>query len=143
VLNTQSMLKLWGGSMPAREMRMEMFLRALMRRDFDKARVHLEKLNKIVGKDEWGRGYSKAIAGFISALNDNETDSLIVKLITEFNREKAKELLEHFENVLAHEFRDEYEKGYYTAWKELLTAYLAQKTLEGVRGGQRRTIKKA
>lgn len=31
--------------------------------------------------------------------------------------------------MAAQEFRDEYEKGYYTAWAEFLKAYLNQKTL--------------
>ncbi|USS40382.1 hypothetical protein NF865_08725 [Thermococcus aggregans] len=115
--------------MPAREMRMEMFLRALMRGDYAKAKSHLDKLEKIVGDDEWGRGYSKAINGFLSALKDNDTDSLIVQLIRNPDKEKAKKLLEHFESILQHEFRDDYEKGYYTAWKELLTAYLSQERL--------------
>ena len=128
--------------MPAREMRMEMFLRALMRRDFNKAKSHLEKLTKMVGNDEWGRGYTKAINGFISALKDNDTDALIVQLVKEVNHERAKQLLLHFEEILNHEFRDEYEKGYYTAWIELLRAYLTQRTL-GVKRGKRRTHEKA
>ncbi|ASA78326.1 MULTISPECIES: hypothetical protein [Thermococcus] len=115
--------------MPAREMRMEMFLRALLRRDFTKAKAHLEKLQKMAGSDEWGRGYGKAINGFMSALKDNDTDALIVQLVNEHDREKAEKLLEHFQGILEHEFRDEYEKGYYTAWVEFLNAYLAQKTL--------------
>lgn len=129
--------------MPAREMRMEMFVRSLLRRDFSKARAHLDKLERIVGEDEWGKGYSRAIEGFISALKDNEGDSLIFKLINEFDREKAKELLENFEGIASQEFRDDYERGYYTAWKELLTAYLAQSTLESVGRGKRRAAKKA
>ncbi|NJE09219.1 hypothetical protein E3E31_11945 [Thermococcus sp. M39] len=128
--------------MPAREMRMEMFLRALMRRDFNKAKSHLEKLKKMVGDDEWGRGYSKAINGFISALKDNDSDALIVQLVKEVDHEKAEQLLEHFEGILKHEFRDEYEKGYYTAWVELLKAYLSQKTL-GVKRGKRGADEKA
>ncbi|ASJ05391.1 hypothetical protein [Thermococcus barossii] len=115
--------------MPAREMRMEMFLRALLRRDFTKAKAHLEKLQKMAGSDEWGRGYGKAINGFMSALKDNDTDALIVQLINEHDREKAEGLLRHFQSILEHEFRDEYEKGYYTAWVEFLKAYLSQKTL--------------
>ncbi|AIF68511.1 hypothetical protein PAP_00320 [Palaeococcus pacificus DY20341] len=129
--------------MPAREMRMEMFVRSLLRRDFSRAKTHLEKLEKIVGEDEWGKGYSRAIEGFVSALKDNESDALIFKLINEFDREKAKELLKNFENIVSHEFRDDYERGYYTAWKELLTAYLAQQTLESVSRGKGRTTKKA
>jgi len=115
--------------MPAREMRMEMFVRALLRRDFSKAKSHLEKLQKMAGSDEWGRGYGKAVNGFMSALKDNDGDALIVQLLKEHDREKAQKLLEHFEGILEHEFRDEYEKGYYTAWTEFLRAYLAQKTL--------------
>jgi hypothetical protein len=115
--------------MPAREMRMEMFLRALLRRDFSKAKGHLEKLAKMAGSGEWGGGYEKAINGFMSAIRENDPDSLVVQLINEHNREKAEELLEHFRNILNHEFRDEYEKGYYTAWVEFLEAYLSQKTL--------------
>jgi hypothetical protein len=116
--------------MPAREMRMEMFLRALLKRDFSRAKAHLEKLQKMAGSDEWGRGYGKAINGFMAAIKDNDPDALIVQLITEHDREKAEELLEHFQTViLEHEFRDDYEKGYYTAWVEFLKAYLSQKTL--------------
>ncbi|HDZ36681.1 MAG TPA: hypothetical protein ENH81_07230 [Thermococcus sp.] len=115
--------------MPAREMRMEMFVRALLRRDFTKAKAHLEKLQKMAGAEEWGQGYGKAINGFMSAIKDNDPDALIVQLITEHDREKAEKLLEHFRRILEHEFRDEYEKGYYTAWVEFLKAYLSQKTL--------------
>ncbi|QDA32175.1 hypothetical protein FH039_12035 [Thermococcus indicus] len=115
--------------MPAREMRMEMFLRALLKRDFSRAKGHLEKLQKMAGPDEWGRGYGKAINGFMSAIKDNDPNSLIVQLIGEHDREKAEKLLEHFQGILEHEFRDEYEKGYYTAWVEFLKAYLSQKTL--------------
>ncbi|MCD6372538.1 MAG: hypothetical protein J7L37_03170 [Thermococcus sp.] len=116
--------------MPAREMRMEMFLRALIKRDFTRAKAHLEKLQKMVGNDEWGKGYSKAINGFMSALRDEDPDALIVQLLKEGDRKRAEELLEHFhEVILEHEFRDEYEKGYYTAWVEFLKAFLNQKTL--------------
>ncbi len=115
--------------MPAREMRMEMFLRALLRRDFSRAKGHLEKLAKMTGGGEWGRGYGKAINGFMSAIRENDPDSLVVQLMKEHNMEKAEELLEHFRGILNHEFRDEYEKGYYTAWIEFLQAYLSQKTL--------------
>ncbi|ANF22534.1 hypothetical protein [Thermococcus piezophilus] len=115
--------------MPAREMRMEMFFRALLRRDFSKAKTHLEKLQKMVGSDEWGRGYGKAITGFMSAIKDNDPDALIVQLIKEHDREKAEKLLKHFGGILEHDFRDEYERGYYTAWIEFLKAYLSQKAL--------------
>ncbi|WP_457750690.1 hypothetical protein [Thermococcus sp.] len=116
--------------MPAREMRMEMFLRALLKRDFTRAKAHLEKLQKMAGKDEWGKGYSKAINGFMNAIKDNDPDTLIVQLLKEKDRKKAEELLEHFQKViLEHEFRDDYEKGYYTAWVEFLKAFLSQKTL--------------
>ncbi|AEH24000.1 hypothetical protein [Pyrococcus yayanosii] len=119
--------------MPAREMRMEMFLRALLRRDFDKAKAHLDKLQKVVGDDEWGRGYSKAINGFMSALKDGDSDALIVKLINEPNPDEIRKLLKRFEDIKTQEFRDDYERGYYTAWVELLQAYLSQKTLTGSR----------
>lgn len=120
--------------MPAREMRMEMFLRALMRGDFNKARSHLEKLEKMVGNGEWGRGYSKAINGFISALKDNDSDALIVQLVKDIDYERAKQLLKHFEEILKHEFRDDFEKGYYTAWIEFLRAYL------GVENAKKRRV---
>ncbi|EEB73939.1 hypothetical protein [Thermococcus sp. AM4] len=115
--------------MPAREMRMEMFLRALLRRDFSRAKGHMEKLQKIAGNDEWGRGYSKAVTGFLSAIQDNDPDSLVVQLLKEHDRKKAEEVLERFEQILRQEFRDEYERGYFTAWVEFLKAYLSQKTL--------------
>jgi hypothetical protein len=115
--------------MPAREMRMEMFLRALLKRDFSRAKGHMEKLQKMAGSGEWGRGYGKATNGILSAIKDNDPDSLVVQLLREHDREKAEKLLEHFEGILEHDFRDEYEKGYYTAWVEFLKAYLSQKTL--------------
>jgi len=119
--------------MRAREMRMEMLLRALLRRDFRGAKNHLEKLQKMAGSDEWGAGYSRAVNGFMSAIKENVGDALIVQLLEEHDREKAERLLEHSEGIVGHEFRDEYEKGYYTAWTEFLKAYLSQKTLESAR----------
>ncbi|AFN04165.1 hypothetical protein PFDSM3638_06930 [Pyrococcus furiosus DSM 3638] len=117
--------------MPAREMRMEMFLRALLRRDFDKAKSHLDKLQKLVKEeDEWGRGYLKALNGFMSAIKDNDTDSLIIMLLNNPDEERIKEFLRNFEEIKNQEFRDDYEKGYYTAWVELLQAYLSQARLQ-------------
>jgi hypothetical protein len=115
--------------MPAREMRMEMFVRSLMRRDFNKAKGHLEKLTKMAGSNEWGRGYSRAVEGIFNALKENDADSLIVKILSENNRELAREFLERYEGLISQEFRDGYERGYYTAWVEFLRAYLNQKTL--------------
>ncbi|WP_456422863.1 hypothetical protein [Thermococcus sp.] len=115
--------------MPAREMRMEMFVRALLRRDFSRAKGHLEKLIKIAGNDEWGHGYSKAVEGIMNALKDNDTDSLVVQLLSTNDREKAKELLENYRKLSNQDFRDDYERGFYTAWNEFLRAYLNQKTL--------------
>ncbi|WP_297509096.1 hypothetical protein [Thermococcus sp.] len=115
--------------MSAREMRMEMFVRALLRRDFTRAKAHMEKLQKMAGSNEWGRGYSRAVEGIFNALKDNDTDSLIVKIMGEHNRELAREFLERYEGIVNQDFRDEYEKGYYTAWVEFLRAYLSQKTL--------------
>lgn len=115
--------------MPAREMRMEMFVRALMRRDITKAKDHMEKLQKMVGNKEWGRGYSKAVEGIFNALKDNDPDSLAVKILGENNRDLAGEFLERYGKLASQEFRDEYEKGYYTAWSEFLKSFLSQKTL--------------
>jgi len=115
--------------MPAREMRMEMFVRALLRRDFSRAKGHLEKLVKIAGNDEWGRGYSRAVEGMMNALKDNDTDSLVVQLLSSNDREKAREIMNRYSKMAAQEFRDDYEKGFYTAWSEFLKAYLNQKTL--------------
>lgn len=115
--------------MPAREMRMEMFVRALLRRDFSRAKGHLEKLIKIAGSDEWGRGYSRAVEGIMNALKDNDTDSLIVQLISGNDRERAEELLGNYSKLAGQDFRDDYERGFYTAWSEFLKAYLNQKTL--------------
>jgi len=115
--------------MPAREMRMEMFLRALLKRDFARARAHVEKLQKMAGTDEWGLGYGRAINGFMNAIKDNDPDSLVFQLVSAGDRKKAEELEERFSSILKHDFRDDYEKGYYTAWVEFLRAYLNQKTL--------------
>jgi archaellum biogenesis protein FlaJ (TadC family) len=115
--------------MPAREMRMEMFVRALLRRDFGRAKGHMEKLIKIAGSDEWGKGYTKAIEGIMNALKDNDIDSLVVQLISANDRERAKELLESYSRLANQDFRDDYERGFYTAWSEFLKAYLSQKTL--------------
>jgi hypothetical protein len=113
----------------ARDMRMEMFLRALLRRDFSKAKGHLEKLQKMAGSDEWGRGYARAINGFLSALQDNDSDAFLLQVVSKNDRERAEEFLKRFEEIISQEFLDEYEKGYYTAWVELLRAYLNQKSL--------------
>ncbi|ASJ00269.1 hypothetical protein [Thermococcus gorgonarius] len=115
--------------MPARDMRMEMFVRAIMRRDLTKAKNHMEKLIKMVGSDDWGKGYSRAVEGIMNAIKDNDTDSLIVQLLNSHDRVKAKELLELYSEMATQDFRDEYEKGYYTAWSEFLKAYLGQRTL--------------
>ncbi|WP_456367198.1 hypothetical protein [Thermococcus sp.] len=115
--------------MPARDMRMEMFVRAIMRGDLTRAKGHFEKIIKIVGNEEWGKGYSKAVEGIINAIKDKDADSLIMQLLKEGDRKRARELLEKYSEMATQDFRDDYEKGYYTAWVEFLKAYLSQRTL--------------
>ncbi len=110
-------------------MRMEMFLRALLKRDFSRAKAHAEKLQKMAGKEEWGKGYARAVNGILNAIKDSDPDALVVRLLASHDRKMAEELLTRFEEVLSQEFRDDYERGYYTAWTEFLRAYLNQKTL--------------
>jgi len=113
--------------MPAREMRMEMFVRALLRRDLNRAKGHMEKLTKMAGSDEWGKGYAKAVEGIMNAVKDNDVDSLAVQLLS--RKVPGKEYLERYSKLANQGFRDDYERGFYTAWTEFLRAFLSQKTL--------------
>jgi len=108
--------------MPAREMRMDMFTRALMRRDIAKAKAHAEKLFKIVGKDEWGKGYAKAVEGMLGSLDDE--DSLIFMVLnSKPDSNIVDSYLKEFEALSAQDFRGDFDRGYYTAWVEFLKAY--------------------
>ncbi len=108
--------------MPAREMRMEMFTRALMRRDLTKAKAHAEKLLKIVGRDEWGKGYSKAVEGMLNSTGDGDT-LLFLILNSSPDSDVVETYLNEFEALSNQGFRGNFERGYYTAWMEFLRAY--------------------
>lgn len=99
--------------MEAKEMRFELIVDSLTEKKTTEAKEHLNHLRKI----EDNKGFIRACEGMISAIEEQNEDSLLYQIFNdEVGDGKIGKLKERFEKWESEPFRDQYEDGYHSAW---------------------------
>lgn len=104
---------------------MKSFAEALRRKN---ARIAREKLERIVKsldmRDEYWRGYRRALEGMVAAMESGDELPLLRQLVDKrYPDDKVRELVEKMRVKVSQNFRPRDEKGFYTAWIEVLQAF--------------------
>lgn len=100
---------------------MKTFARSVQKGDVDKAKEMLDKIVQGNMKVNVWEGYQGALKGIVEAL-DSDNDLTLPQQISEdkFSMEKLENLREEVEERSSQEFRPEDEKGYNSAWSDVL-----------------------
>jgi len=117
---------------------MDIFIKGLIeaskRQDMKSASDNLEKLREVV-PDSMKEGYLSALAGLISAVQNNDPNSLFLKAIKgEILKKDLEEIRKDFKNCSEEKFRTSEERSYLRAWYDILSIMLDKRKILGKRG---------
>jgi len=99
---------------------MERFFRATIERDIKKMKEIYEEL-----KPELEKGYAKALNGFISVIENNDSRAVLYSLLNDkLNKKEVKDLYMRSKKIYNDEFRKNEERDYEKAWMEFLMFYM-------------------
>jgi hypothetical protein len=103
------------------------FVRDLKRRDLKGARGWFEsKKPELEGAGDFWKGYALALNGMIASLESGQEFSLMKRLIDGVPREELETLLKDFKRRVNQSFRPPGERGFDTAWFEVLQLFLQE-----------------
>jgi len=106
---------------------MDRFFRALMNKDIKKMKDIYEET-----KPQIERGYGKALNGFISVSENNDSRALLYLLLNgELKKKEVKDLYMRSKRIYNDKFRKDEEKYYEKAWMEFLRYYMSNEKIEG------------
>lgn len=90
-----------------------------------KARENYLQIAEHLSKTEFNKGYSKAINGIVTSMEKNDRDSIICKIVSkEIEKRDLKKLLLESTKRASESFRTDEEKGFETAWTDILSIYI-------------------
>ncbi|MDY1590767.1 MAG: hypothetical protein RBS85_01175 [Methanofastidiosum sp.] len=107
------------------KLRLKLLVSYLENGDMKKARENYLQIAEHLGDSEYNKGYAKAINGIVISMEKNDRDSIICKVVSkEFDKRDLKKLLLESTKRASEAFRTEEEKGFETAWVDLLSIYV-------------------
>ena len=107
------------------KLRLKLLVSYLENGDMKKARENYLQIAEHLGDSEFNKGYAKAINGVVTSMEKNDRDSIICKVVSkEFEKRDLKKLLLESTRRASETFRTEEEKGFETAWVDLLSIYV-------------------
>ena len=107
------------------KLRLKLLVSYLENGDVKKARENYLQIAEDLGETEFKKGYAKAINGIVTSMEKNDRDSIICKIVSkEFDKRNLKKLLLEATKRSSDAFRTEEEKGFETAWVDVLSIYV-------------------
>ena len=107
------------------KLRLKLLVSYLDNADMKKARENYLQIAEHLGNTEFNKGYSKAINGIVTSMEKNDRDSIICKIVSkEIEKRDLKKLLLESTKRASEAFRTDEEKGFETAWTDILSIYI-------------------
>ncbi len=107
------------------KLRLKLLVSYLDNGDVKKAKENYLQIAEQLGGAEFNKGYSKAINGIVTSMEKNDRDSIICKIVAkEIDKRDLKKLLLESTKRASDTFRTEEEKGFETAWVDILSIYV-------------------
>ena len=105
------------------------FVDALKARNTKKAKEWLEQNRaRFDPRDEFERGYLLALQGMVVALEAGAEQAVIKRLVNgEYGKERVEELIKEARRRLSRKFRHKDERGFDTAWIEVIQGFCCEK----------------
>jgi hypothetical protein len=107
------------------KLRLKLLASYLENGDLKKARENYLQIAEHLGDTEFNKGYSKAINGIVTSMEKNDRDSIICRVVSkDIDKRDLKKLLLESTKRATDAFRTEEEKGFETAWVDVLSIYV-------------------
>lgn len=107
------------------KLRLKLLVSYLENGDMKKARENYLQIAEDLGDTEFKKGYAKAINGIVTSMEKNDRDSIICRVVSkEFDKRDIKKLLLESTKKASDAFRTDEEKGFETAWIDVLSIYV-------------------
>mgnify|MGYP000926539481 FL=1 len=107
------------------KLRLKLLVSYLENGDLKKARENYLQIAEHLGDTEFNKGYAKAINGIVTSMEKNDRDSIICRAASkEIDKRDLKKLLLESTKRATDAFRTEEEKGFETAWVDVLSIYV-------------------
>lgn len=107
------------------KLRLKLLVSYLDNGDVKKAKENYLQIAEHLGDAEFNKGYSKAINGIVTSIEKNDRDSIIYKIVSkEIDKRDLKKLLLESTKKTSDIFRTEEERGFETAWVDILSIYV-------------------
>lgn len=107
------------------KLRLKLLATYLENGDMKKARENYIQIAEHLGDTEFNKGYAKAVNGIVTSMEKNDRDSIICKVVSkEFDKRDLKKLLLESTRRASDVFRTDEEKGFETAWVDILSIYV-------------------
>ena len=104
---------------------LKLLLEALKKGDTKKAS---DLLNKAADTTEYDRGYKKALSGIVAAVENDEVNSLFLRMVSgAVTKKSLEEQRKQSRKTSQETFRPASERGYEKAWYDILSIYLGKK----------------
>ena len=104
--------------------RLQLIASSLLRKDVKKIKDNIALIKKVLGANEWEKGYLLALNGVVASVESDDVQTLAHKIANQkISKEALVSFLKESEKSIKQPFRSDFEKGYELAWRDLLVHF--------------------
>ena len=94
------------------------FFQLVENRRFAEAERELERIKQKMENNEWNKGYLRALNGILLSVKMNDDQYSILSKINSKDGKTLKEYRKEFLKQVNNRLREEYDKGFFSAWAD-------------------------
>ena len=94
------------------------FFQLVENRQFAEAERELERIKQKMENNEWNKGYLRALNGILLSVKMNDDQYSILSKINSKDGKTLKEYRKEFLKQVNNRLREEYDKGFFSAWAD-------------------------
>ena len=94
------------------------FFQLVENRQFAEAERELERIKQKMENNEWNKGYLRALNGILLSVKMNDDQYSILSKINSKDGKTLKEYRKEFLRQVNNRLREEYDKGFFSAWAD-------------------------
>jgi len=108
------------GTMPIAAALVTRFFQLLTNRQFAEAEREIERLNKNVKKNEFNRGFLRALDGMILAHRSNDDQYVFLSNTNLKDKQELVKYRREFSGHVKNKLHSDYDRGFFKAWTEYM-----------------------
>jgi len=94
------------------------YFQLITNRQFTEAQRELQRIKEQIKKTEWNHGYYRALKGMLLAQKHNGNPYTLLQNLNTNDKTTLKQHKQEFQKHVQNRFRDDYDRGYFSAWHD-------------------------